>query len=60
MAKVTTYTVVPKLPPRLQSLMRIANNIWWCWEPEAVELFYRIDRDLWVECNQNPRLLLAR
>jgi len=40
--------------------MKIANNVWWCWDPEAVSLFFRIDRDLWVETNQNPRELLGR
>lgn len=59
MARVSTYTVVPKLPPRLQDLMRIVNNIWWCWDPEAINLFFRIDRDLWVATNQNPRKLLG-
>lgn len=54
-----TYTVVPKLPPRLQKLMDIANNVWWCWCPQAIELFFRIDRDLWVTCNQNPRQILG-
>lgn len=54
-----TYTVVPKLPPRLADLMRIADNLWWCWDPEAIELFYRIDRDLWIKTNQNPRQILG-
>lgn len=59
MARVSTYTVVPKLPPRLDKLMKIANNVRWCWDPEAVELFFRIDRDLWVQTNQNPKRLLG-
>jgi len=60
MPRVTTYTVVPKLPSRLEKLMTIANNIWWSWDPEAIGLFFRIDRDLWIETNQNPRELLGR
>ena len=59
MGKVTTYTVVPKLPPRLERLLTIANNVWWCWDPGAIELFIRIDRDLWTQTNQNPKLVLG-
>ena len=60
MARIVRYTVVPKLPPELQDLTRIADNMWWCWEPEAIDLFFRMDRDLWVEANQDPRLVLGR
>ncbi len=59
MPHVTKYTVVPKLPERLEHLLSVADNLWWCWDPEAVELFFRIDRDLWVEVHQNPRRLLG-
>ncbi|HOT50797.1 MAG TPA: alpha-glucan family phosphorylase, partial [Candidatus Hydrogenedentes bacterium] len=60
MPHVATYTVVPKLPPRLDALLSIANNLWWCWDPEAIELFIRVDRELWIDCNQNPRQLLGQ
>jgi starch phosphorylase len=40
-------------------LSAIANNLWWCWDPEAIELFIRIDRDLWTRSNQNPRQVLG-
>ena len=59
MAGVSRYTVLPKLPERLEKLLSIANNVYWCWDPEAIELFFRIDRDLWVSCNQNPRQMLG-
>ncbi len=59
MAHVTKFTVVPKLPPRLGRLMDIANNVWWSWNPEAIDLFFRMDRDLWVSTDQNPRRLLG-
>ncbi|HOE66754.1 MAG TPA: alpha-glucan family phosphorylase [Candidatus Hydrogenedentes bacterium] len=60
MATVLTYTVVPKLPPKIARLSDIANNFCWCWDPEAIDLFFRIDRDLWLEIAQNPVLLLGR
>ncbi|NLV40373.1 MAG: glycosyltransferase family 1 protein [Candidatus Hydrogenedentes bacterium] len=60
MANVTRYTVLPNIPPRLSRLMDIANNVWWGWDPEAVELFFRMDRDLWIALDQNPRMLLGK
>ena len=59
MARILKYTVVPKLPPKLAKLMTIANNMWWCWDPEAIGLFFRMDRDLWVQTNQSPRRILG-
>jgi glycogen phosphorylase len=59
MAHVSKFTVVPRLPKKLENLMKIANNIWWCWDPEAVNLFFRIDRDLWTDTHENPRRLLG-
>jgi starch phosphorylase len=54
MPKVSTYTVVPKIPARLERLRDVANNVWWCWDHEAIELFYRLDRELWDRTVQNP------
>ncbi|HRK36665.1 MAG TPA: alpha-glucan family phosphorylase, partial [Candidatus Hydrogenedentes bacterium] len=59
MPKISTFTVVPKLPPALEPLMAIANNLWWCWDHDAIELFYRIDRRLWEQVGQNPVSLLG-
>src|SRR5580704_14177252 len=54
------FTVVPRLPPSLESLRAIAYNLWWAWEPLARELFVRIDPDLWEEVHGNPIELLSR
>lgn len=59
MPRVSTFTVVPKLPPALEPLLSIAHNLWWCWDHEAIELFYRIDRGLWEAAGQNPVSLLG-
>jgi len=59
MANIRKYTVVPRLPERIGKLLDIANNLWWCWDPEAIDLFFRINRDLWVQSGQNPRHLLG-
>jgi len=59
MANVISFTVLPRLPKRIEKLLTIANNLWWTWNPEAIELFLRIDRDRWVATGQNPRRLLG-
>ena len=59
MATVSKFTVSPRLPERIARLLPIANNVWWTWDPEAIELFYRIDRALWDESGGNPRRLLG-
>ena len=60
MARVTVYTVVPQLPEPLERLREIAMNLYWSWNHEAIQLFYRIDRELWDSSNQNPAQLLGR
>ncbi|MCK5863172.1 MAG: DUF3417 domain-containing protein, partial [Candidatus Hydrogenedentes bacterium] len=48
MARIIKYTVIPRIPESLTRLNYIANNLWWCWNPDAIELFFRMDRDLWI------------
>ncbi len=60
MRTIYQYSVVSTLPERLKPLERIARNLWWCWNPEATELFRRVDPDLWEEVRQNPMALLRR
>lgn len=59
LAHIRSFEVVPRLPESLQPLMDIAYNLWWTWHPEAVDLFLRLDRELWHECNHNPVKLLG-
>ena len=59
MRTIRPFTVVPRLPPRLERLRDIAYNVWWAWNPDAVELFTRIDPELWKRSHSNPVLLLA-
>jgi len=35
-------------------------NYWWSWAPDGATVFRDLDPELWVECEQNPRQLLAR
>ena len=54
-----TFQVFPNVPASLQPLLEMANNLWWVWHPDAVELFRRLDRQLWDEVYHNPVKLLG-
>jgi len=56
---IRTFTVLPHLPGRLQALQKLAYNLWWCWNQEAVSLFRRIDADRFTELENSPVKLLG-
>ena len=56
---VRTFQVFPDLPQTLIPLQELAHNLWWVWHPDAVELFRRLDRDLWEDVNHNPVKMLG-
>ncbi len=47
-------TVRPQLPPRIDKLLEIANNLWWAWNTDYLKLFKKIDVDLWERVDKNP------
>jgi len=51
--------VVPSLPPAIEGLREVAFNLRWCWSHESIELFRRLDRDLWETAGHNPVLMLG-
>ncbi len=57
--KLHRFTVVPSLPKKLSGLYTIAYNLWWTWEPQAIELFRRIDLEIWRETHHNPVKMLG-
>lgn len=60
MKPVTTYIVTATLPAALASLKELSYNYWWCWYLDAMQLFERMDRELWEEVRHNPVELLNR
>ncbi len=48
------------LPAELRSLDAISLNFAWSWLPGGIDVFRDLDPGLWLECEQNPRLLLDR
>ena len=59
MRPIRTFAVTPALPERLSRLREIAYNLRWSWDPESIDLFRRLDRDLWESTGHNPVLLLG-
>lgn len=59
MPSVYSFTVLPVLPNTLKHLKAIAGNMFWCWNPEFVNLFRHLDSSLWTACGYNPVKLLA-
>jgi len=53
-----SFDVVPSLPKKLEPLREIVYNLYWSWNQDAVELFRRIDRELWESQGHNPIVLL--
>lgn len=59
MRPIRTFNVTPALPPRLEGLRKLAYNIQWDWDVDTVELFRRLDPDLWESSHYNPVLMLG-
>jgi starch phosphorylase len=59
MPKIQRFRVLPSIPDELMPLMKIAKNMWWVWNFEAIELFRRLDLELWREMNHNPVAFLG-
>jgi starch phosphorylase len=53
------FTVVPSLSEELAPLQRVAYNLWWSWEPDGINLFRRLDADLWKSTRHNPVEMLG-
>ncbi len=59
MANIKRFRVLPYLPGGLKPLLKIAQNMSWVWNFEAIELFRRLDVETWREVNHNPIALLG-
>ncbi|HOC92300.1 MAG TPA: alpha-glucan family phosphorylase [bacterium] len=53
------FHVAPSLPEKLNTLMELAYNIRWSWDHDTVDLFRRLDRDLWDNMYGNPVKMLG-
>ena len=53
-------TVKSRIPDSLRMLEEMARNIWWSWNDEAIDMFKKLDPELWSVVGQNPVALLER
>jgi glycogen phosphorylase len=56
---VRTFEVIPALPTAIEGLRAAAYNLHWAWDHESIELFRRLDHDLWESTGHNPVLMLG-
>ncbi|MBE7385917.1 MAG: alpha-glucan family phosphorylase [Leptolyngbya sp. SIO1E4] len=59
MRPIRTFNVVPSLPSRLEGLRKLAHNLQWDWDVDTIDLFRRLDPDLWESSRYNPLLMLG-
>lgn len=57
---IRTFSIIPSLPEPLQPLWKLAYNLRWAWKHDMIELFLRLDSDLWEETNHNPVRMLGK
>ncbi len=57
---VRQFLVLPRLPERIKPLQELAHNLWYSWNWEIVELFIRLDSEMWERVSQNPVSMLAQ
>ena len=50
--------VKARIPVELEKLDELANNIWWAWNYQALELFRGLDQDIWKSSGHNPVLMM--
>ncbi|MDR1673717.1 MAG: alpha-glucan family phosphorylase [Bacteroidales bacterium] len=48
------------IPQSLKALEELANNLWWCWNDDAEELFSSISPDTWIDSGKNPVVFLEQ
>jgi len=60
MKPIQTFAVIPKLPAPIEGLRRLAHNLRWSWSHQTIDLFRRLDEDLWESCGHNPVAMLGK
>jgi glycogen phosphorylase len=51
---------MPSIPERIKRLPELATDLWWTWNPQAREVFRRLDYPLWRQTAHNPVLMLRQ
>ena len=51
-------SIKTKLPPNLEPLNDLAQNVYWSWNHDVRELFKSIDPTVWSQYRHNPKVTL--
>jgi starch phosphorylase len=54
-----TFRIKATLTSKLSALSDLAYNLRWTWHPETIDLFRRLDPDLWNDTRHNPVKMLG-
>ena len=54
-----SQALATRLPDRIRALSDLAQNLWWCWQLDAREMFRALDPRIWEVTRHNPLELLA-
>jgi len=57
--KVASFTVLPDTPEPLTHLTELAYNLYFSWNKEVPELFFKLDPETWKKCLNNPVRMLC-
>ena len=52
--------IQPRIPPELERLTEMANDLMYSWDRSIRSLFHRLDRGAWESCGHNPKAFLRR
>ncbi len=52
--------VQPRIPPELERLEELANDLLYSWDRSVRSLFFRLDPPLWESSGHNPKVFLRR
>jgi starch phosphorylase len=52
--------IQPRVPPELERLKEMANDLMYSWDRSIRSLFHRLDRGVWESCDHNPKAFLRR
>ena len=56
--KQNLFNIIQKMPQELTFLDVLKENIWWCWQHDAVKLLSSIDPTLWKKSGNSLKLFL--
>ncbi|MBQ2908281.1 MAG: DUF3417 domain-containing protein [Bacteroidales bacterium] len=51
-------TVEPVYSEEMQKLQELSQNLWWCWDTDATDLFSSIEPQAWKALEHNPIALM--